>query len=105
MSEATSWASAGLSAEGSCSGRHCFEHYRGLIIGIGDDGSSPRLRRRSKPIPQVCCLWTVPQALADCLPLPPPERNRCRVASGTHTWLATDLLEDRASDATRLAQC
>jgi hypothetical protein len=34
-------------------------------------------------------------------PLPPPERDRCRVASGTHTWLAAGPLEDRASDAMR----
>jgi hypothetical protein len=38
-------------------------------------------------------------------PLLPPERDRCWVASGTHTWLATGPLEDRASMRCVLAQC
>jgi hypothetical protein len=41
-----------------------FEHHRARTIGlIGDDGSSPHPRRRSKPTPQVC----YPSSLADCV--------------------------------------
>src|SRR5271169_6010466 len=37
--------------------------------------------------------------------LSPPERDRCWVASGTHTRPATGPLEDRASMRCVLAQC